>query len=727
MVMTKNIIHFSGAFVCLLLFVITTNLSAQDTLAIKKVDSLQEVIVEAKKQLIEINKGKIVLNIQNSTLTSGASALDMLKKLPGVSLGQDDDITLRGTSGVNIMIDGKMTYLSGKQLSVMLQGLSAENISRMELLTSPSAEFDAAGNAGIINIITKRKNTVGYAVDLRSGISKGRYWMVNENITASINTNKFSVFGSFDYNRPRKVFTGKSGNTISENGQNLWLSRDNENTTKINYYTYRLGLDWKITTKHTITLDYNAYLDDFKMYKYSDLEKMNPDQTVNSRIRSNTEIIEPYYYDAGNVSYKYDINSTGKRITADAHYISYRNLSDGVMNTEVLDADGGNTGILYSLRFHQPGFIRIKSIKTDVELPVSFAFIKAGIKYAVVSNDNAYRFDSLESGNYVEAESMSNHFKYDESIAAAYFSLSKKINKIVVDAGLRVENTYAKGYTVKEGFNNVWSYTRLFPSLSIERSINNDNKINFSVSRRIERPSYGDLNPVRWYNDQYFYYSGNPDLVPEMAWLLSSAYTFKSKYILTATYAIRNNYMTRQLVVDPVSNAIKSQSTNFENVKRIDLEISAPLDITSFWNIQITSGINYTTYPIFKTTGFENVSQLAGNIQLQQQVKLPFDIQLEISSFFRSNELLGIYKKGKFFYADAGLRKSFFNKNMIVQLSCSDYLYTNRYIGTSLTDITDYRYNDRFDSRRVGLTVRYHIGGKLINKKGSRIEEQERL
>lgn len=720
-------IYFSSAFICILMIMVKPSSFAQDTLATRKVDSLQEVIVKGKKQLIEINKGKIVMNVQNSALTSGASALDLLKKLPGVSLGQDDDISLRGTNGVNILVDGKMTYLSGKQLSAMLQGMNAENISKMELLTAPTAEFDAAGNAGIINIVTKRKNTLGYAIDVRSSVSKGKYWMVNENITASITTPRLNLFGSFDYNRPRKVLTGKSGNTIDENGQKLWLSRENENTVKIDYYTYRLGLDWKISSKHTLTLDYNGYLDDYKMYKYSALKKFNPGKTHHSGIRSNNQIIEPYYYDAGNVSYKLDIDSLGKRITADAHYISYRNLSDGTMNTDVLDAYGNSTGIFYSLKFHQPGFIKIKSIKTDIELPLGFAFIKSGLKYAIVSNDNAYRFDSLQAGNYVEAQSMSNHFKYNESITAAYFSLSKKINKTAIDAGFRLENTYAKGYTIKEGFKNTWSYTRLFPSLSIDREVDNDNKINFSISRRIERPSYSDLNPVRWYTDQYFYYSGNPALVPEMAWLFSSAYTFKSKYILTATYGVRNNYITHQLVVDSVTNAIKSQSANFKHVKRFDLELSVPFTIAFFWNVQLTSGLNYTTYPISKTSGFVNISQWAGNVQLQQQLKLPYEIQFEISTFFSSNELSGIYKKGKFFYADAGLRKSFLNKNMLVQISFSDFFRTNRYIGYSQTDITDYFYNDRFDSRRIGLTIRYHIGGKLINKKGNRIEEQERL
>jgi outer membrane receptor protein involved in Fe transport len=700
---------------------------AQDTLVTRRSDTLQEVTLRAKKQPIEINKGKIVLNLQNSALTTGVSVFDALKKLPGISIGQDDNILLRGTSGINVMIDGKMSYLSGKQLIILLQGMSAENISRIELLTAPSAEFDAAGNAGIINIVTKKRNTLGYAIDLRSGVSKGRYWMVNENITASLNTGKWNLYGSLDYNTPHRVSIGKSGNTLMQNGEKFQIDRMVETIFKIKYYTYRIGADWQPGRRHLLSFHYNGYFDDFIAAKSSNLTMYSPDETVHSGIQTQTDIIEPYHYDAANLSYKFEIDTLGKKIATNAHYISYRNLSDGWMISKELDGGGSPNGIINTLRLHQPGFIKIKSIKTDIDLPYAGVSVKTGLKYAITSNDNAYRFDSLLAGDFVEAESMSNHFKYEEKIFAAYTSVSRKFNKTNIEAGLRLENTYARGYTVKQDINNTWSYTRLFPSLSIDHSLNDNNKVNISVSRRINRPSYADLNPVRWYNDQYFYYSGNPELVPETAWLFSAAYTLRSKYILTTTYGLRNNYLSRHLVVDPATGSIKSQSANFNNVKRFDMDMSVPFTVTSFWDFQFTSGLNYTTYPISVINGFKRLSQWAGNVQLQQQLRLPYHILLELSFFFYSSELLGIYQKDKVFFMDAGIKKSLFKNKMVVQLTGGDLLRTNRYKGILLTDITDYHYLDRPDSRRIGFSIRYHIGGKLLNKKGNTIEEQERL
>lgn len=701
-------------------------LTAQDTIANSRTDTLQEIIVKGKKQLIEISKGKIVLNLQNSTLTSGVSVFDALKKLPGISIGQDDNILLRGTSGINVMIDGKMTYLSGKQLATFLQGMSAEDLSKIELLTAPSAEFDAAGNAGIINIVTKKRNAPGYAIDFRSGISKGRYWMVNENITASLNTKKWSLYGSLDYNTPHRVMTGKSGNTIIENDEKMLIDRTTENIFKIKYYTYRIGADWQAGRKHVLSLHYNGYFDDFVAAKSSSLKMYYPNGTLHSDIQTKNDIVEPYHYDAGNFSYKFDIDTSGKKITTDAHYISYRNLSDGLMTSNTSNG-GGNPSAINTLRQHQPGFITIKSIKADIDLPYKSFSLKAGLKYSITSNDNAYRFDSLVAGDFVEAETMSNHFKYEEKIFAVYTSALRKFNTTTVEAGLRFEDTYAKGFTVKQDLNNTWKYTRLFPSLSVDHPINTNNKINFSVSRRINRPSYYDLNPVRWYNDRYFYYSGNPELQPEMAWLFSTAYTLRSKYILTATYGLRDNYMGRQLVVDPSNGSIKSQSANFNNAKRFDLNMSVPVNIMSFWDLQMSAGLNYTTYPISITGGIKQLSLWAGNIQLQQQIRLPCDLQLQVSGFLYSPELMGMYKTATVFFMDAGIKKSFLKNNLVLQLTGSDLFRTNRYKAMSQTDITDYHYYDRPDSRRVAFSIRYHIGGKLLNKKGNTIEEQERL
>lgn len=690
------------------------------------INSLDEVVINFKKPVIEADKGKVVFNVANNASNSGITAFDLLKRIPGVSIGQNDEILFRGSAGINVMIDGKMTYLSGGQLANYLKGMSAEDLNKIELITTPPAEFDAAGNSGIINIIPKRNLRQGYAVDIRSSVSKGKFWMNNQNIASSFRAEKWSVNGMFDFKTPHSYTQNKSGNTINDNGTVLQLERQNEISKKIKYYTWRLGADWQFLPKHTIGVNYHGYFDDYRSYNYSNINRLYENGNVHSLMRSSNDIVEPYHYDALNLNYRYDIDSLGRKITADAHYTSYRNFSDGLLTTGNYSADGSfiNENIL---RSHQPGFVRIKSVQADIDLPYEKYAVKAGLKYAEVENDNRYSFDSLQSGNFVKVETMSNHFKYMERIAAAYLSGSKTFGKTGVEAGLRLEHTNADGHTVKQDISNKWEYTKLFPSLAVEQVINDDNELNLLISRRINRPSYTELNPVRWYTDQYFYYSGNPDLIPELAWVYNLTYSLKRKYIFSAAYNQSFNYIDRNLIIDDDGATVRSQSANFGSRKRFDFSLLAPVPLFPFWDAQLFSGVSYTSYPISQLLSDKRFSQWSGMFSLQQNISLPRGFNMNLSGFYYTSELRGIYLTQPVGWIDFGIKKSFLNNKLEAQFSVSDVLNTNRYWADSLTDVTDYYYRDKPYSRIFGLSFQYHFGGKLIKSSNKKTEEQERL
>jgi hypothetical protein len=697
----------------------------KDSTVFPRTDSMRQVTVTATKNALQVENGRIVMNLSNSALTSGTSVFELLKRMPGVTVSQDDDIILRGTAGVNVLIDGKMNYLSGKQLADFLKGLSGDNVAKIEVITAPTAEFDAAGNAGIINIVTRRRTIRGYAIDLRSTVTRGSTWMFNENISATLNTQKLSLYGSFDYNTPNRKVKGVSSNSLQENGTPLQLKRVSDSRYLIKFYTWRVGAEWQLNNRHQLSAHYHGYFDDFAAPKDALAYRYAANGQLHSVVQTSNNIIEPYHYDAGNVAWTWRIDSTGKRLTTEGHYISYRNLSDALMTSIMSSGVDGSLIEKNVLRSHQPGYIKIRSAKTDLEWPYAGMLFKAGLKYAYVTNDNNYRFDSLIGGSYKEATTMSNHFLYDERVSAVYLSVSKRMKRTSVLAGLRVEHTDAKGYTVKDGFTNRWAYTSFFPSLSIDHDMK-EHKLNLSVSRRINRPTYSDLNPVRWYTDQYFYYSGNPSLVPEMAWLFSGAWTIHRKYIFTATYALRDNYMTKRLLIDSAANAIKSVTANFRNMQRFDLLFSAPFS-AGVWSMQVSAGANYSRYPLPQNGDEATASRWAFNIQAQQQLKLPAGFRLEVAAFYYTDELWGIYLKEPLYFVDAGVRKSMLKENLVVQFNFLDVLRTYRLRGSSLINTTDYRYNDRPEAHRISLSVRYHIGGKLTSKRASSIEEQERL
>lgn len=696
----------------------------KDTLVFPRTDSLQQVTVTAPRNPLQIENGKMVWNLAGSALTTGGSVFDLLTKMPGMSVSQEDQLSLRGSEGLQVLIDGKMNYLTGKQLADYLKGLGADNVARIEVITTPGASFDAAGNAGIINIITRKRNNRGYAIDLRSGVSSGSFWMMNQNISASLHTSRFSVYGSFDYNTPHRQLKSQSSNDLQESGTSYQLKRTNTGNYKIRFYTYRAGAEWQLNNRHQLSAHYHGYFDDFKAPKDAMVRKYNAGQ-LHSVIHTKNNIVEPYHYDAGNIAYNWTIDTSGRKLTVEGHYIHYRNLSDGLMTGLATDGITDMPLEENALRYHQPGYITIRSGKADLEWPYRQWMLKAGLKYATVSNDNQYRFDSLIGSSFHEAQSMSDHFLYKEKIAAAYLTVAKKFNRTSVVAGLRAEHTDARGQTVKQALSNKWQYLSLFPSFSLDQELA-AGKLSLSFSRRINRPTYSELNPVRWYTDQYYYYAGNPGLVPEIAWLVSAGWTFRKKNTLTATYGFREHYITRRLEIDTITQAVKSQTANFNRLQRFDLLLATPFHAGP-WSLQASAGLNYSLYPIPQEKGEVTASQWAANLQLQQQLKLPAGFRLELATFFYSRELWGIYLKEGIVYADAGLRKSFQAGKFTVQVSFTDILRTYRVKGASLSSTTNYRFYDRPDIRRVSLTVRYHIGGQLFHKKANSIEEQERL
>ena len=690
------------------------------------INSLDEVVINFKKPVIEADKGKMTFNVSNNTTNSGISAFELLKKIPGVGIGQNDDILLKGTSGVNVMIDGKMSYITGNLIGIYLKGLSADDINKIELITNPSAAFDASGNAGLINIVTKPNKRKGYALSLRSSISKGAFWMNNQNISGSINQEKWRAYASFDYNTPHRRRNSTSGNSIQENGEIINLERSNSIPFHIYYYTWKAGGDWQFAPKHKLGVHYHGYFDDFSGTKTSDILKKNKEGNLLSKVYSTYELTEPYHYDAYNVDYQFEIDTTGKKITADARYITYRNYSDALM---IGDHYGINGDPLHTtnIRTHQPGFIKIKSIQTDAELPFPAIDLKAGLKFAEVSNDNNFHSEQLIGSTYEEIPDMTDHFKYNEQISAAYVSASRSFGNISLDLGLRLEHTIASINLTGAQLSKKYEYTRMFPNFSASYQFQNNNRFNLAVSKRINRPAYSELNPVRWYNDEYFYFYGNPELVPEMAWLFSASYVIANKYIFTTEYSKRNNYISRNLSYDPNGVTIRSQSANFRHFDRMDLTIAAPLKLVGNWDIQFLGGLNYSVYPISESGVENNLEQWAAMFSLQQQVKFLKHYTADVAVKYTSQELYGVYVTDDIFFVDFGVKRSLLKGKLDVIFSVNDVFNTYREKGISQSHLTNYHYNDKPDSRRFGMTLRYNLGVDLLNNNKKKTEEQERL
>lgn len=688
-------------------------------------DTLKAVTVSASQRLIENVKGKIVVNVEKSVASSGSTAFELLQRTPGISIDANDNILLKGGSGVNIMIDGKMTYMTPQQLSNLLKGMPSDNIARIELMQAPGAEFDAAGNAGIINIITRKSNKPGYALNISSSVGAGHYFLHNENVTGNIRLKKFNFYGTLGYNYRKTLMSRASVNETIGGSDPVVFDRLSMEPYTSKFYTYKAGAEWYIDQHNQLSLGYNGSLDDWSK-DASAVAKLYHQNSITGIVNNRSVAIEPYYNNVFNLNYTFKPDTTGKSFSVDGDYIAYRNYSDGYLGNQSFNKDGAATGDYQELRFKQPSFIKIRSVKADVDLPYSFLRIKAGIKYAAIALDNNFRYDSLISNAYVFAPTLSDHFLYDENISAAYVSAERKWRRTTIVAGLRAEHTSVKGTAANTVYTTSRSYTSLFPSLTIEHQFDENQALSLNISRRINRPAYAELNPVKWYADKYSYYTGNPQLRPELSWQFAVTYSV-SKYAFTLSYNRLNNFISQTVITDNTTGVVARQNANFSHQDRADLLIIVPVQPASFWSINATAGVSYTAYPIAQSTGFKTVDRIAGECRINQVFSLPAGITAELNAFYHTGELNGIFSTRNYFMLDGGLKKSFLSKKLDLKISFTDALHTNRFQGTSLSDLSIYQYRYIPDSRRVFLTAVYRLGGKVNSGKNRITEEQQRL
>ncbi len=697
-----------------------------DIILLKEETKLREVVITQRRNPVEIKGGNLVFNVDASPVSTGNSAFDLLQKIPGVSVDQSDNIVFKGSSAVNIMIDGKLSQISAQQLSNMLKGMGASAISRVELINSPGSQFDAAGSSGSINIITKKTNKKGYAADISAGTGAGQYFLHRESIAGNIRNDRFNIFGSLGYDN-RHYLALKRGNQLKGSGRDevLYL-REIEDETQTHYYSYKAGIDLYLPRKTELGFFYTGYTDDWSRNAGGATQVLANQNNLQSVVQNNNILKEPYYNNGFNLNFKKGLDTLGKTLSLNADYISFRNNSDGFIGNSWANVDGNEIGPYQQLNFHQPSFVDIRSLKADFDLPSHTIDFKAGLKYAKVNIDNEFKYDSLVNNHFVPASSLSDHFVYGEQISAVYFSGKRSWKTTTIEAGIRMEHTLTDANSISSSIRTRRDYTNLFPSFSLEQKLNGSHSVSLSLSRRINRPLYNNLNPVRYFYDKYYYYQGNPLLQPERAWVSTIIYTLHQKYIVSLTYNRANNFISQSAVVNPDAVLITS-NINFGKRERLDLQLSSPINYTRFWSSSNTVSLNYTHYPLQQLGGIKSAEKFAIDVISNHSLTLPKKVSGEVNFHYTSPTLNGVYIYRQFFSVDAGLKKTFAKRKIDVRASLSDIFRTIRYSGYSITNTANSWYNNLPDSRRLNVSLIYHLGGKLARGKTQRLEEQERL
>jgi len=678
--------------------------------------TLNAVNITASKPLIEHRVDRTVMNVENSVLAAGNSAMDILERAPGVSVDKDDNISLKGKQGVTVMINDKLTYLTAAQLATLLRSTDGTTIQSIEIITNPSAKYDAAGNSGIINIKLKKNRQTGTNGTLTLGAGYGAYGKDNENLSLNHKEGKLNVFGSFSHNDNKRIQNIGIKRIIPDTagGAPTYFTQTSPFIEADHNNSYRLGADYDLSSKNTIGFVASGYFNG-EQDNIDDRTYIGPSfMQVDSTLRTVSGVHQTYHNIAFNLNDAWKIDTLGQELSADLDYSQFKNNATSAYVTDYYLPDGSIQHPEAFLGNLTPSTIDIRTGKIDYTKPISKTLkFESGLKFSDVKTDNNLTEKTVETDPYVST----NHFVYDEKIDAGYINFNKDFKGFSVQAGLRAEYTSSNAHGDSANVVSIIPrhYLNLFPSLFIDRNFNDKNEITFSYSRRIDRPQYDNLNPFVFHLDPYTYQKGNPYLKPQYTNNFELNYTYNKSITLTLGYSKTTDVITEVPGTDPATKVSFITQDNLQVQNAWNANLYAPYTITKWWE----GNVNATAFYLgFKSNGLEggdlNRGQFAYNIRATETFTPFKGYKAELTGNYQSDLTYGLYDVKARYAVDAGVSHSFANKKFNVKLSVSDIFNTQTNDVNSQYQNTDLFITQKRETRITRLTLTYNFGNNKI-------------
>lgn len=679
------------------------------------VQNLKEVTIAVTKPLIERKMDKVVMNVSSSSIMTGSNALEVLQKAPGVSVDQNDNISMQGKQGVLIQLDGKQTYMSSADVANLLRNMQSSEIESIELITNPSSKYDASGNSGIINIKTKKNKAGGTNGSVNATVGYGKNFRGNTGLNLNHRTQKLNLFGNYNYGRSERENLIDI-DRISNGTPDTYFMQAGTSRRKQQNNNFKAGVDYFIDKKNTIGVLVNGYFN-HGTEASSNNTLIGPSfHQVDSTLLSNSLQTNKYNSISYNLNYKSVLDTAGSEISADVDYSKYNGNDGSKYDNDYLYANGTRIRPINYIRNNTPSKIDIKAFKVDYNVSLSKSIkLEAGVKSSWVKTDNDLQAEEQVNNIWQNDVRRSNQFIYDENVNAAYSNINKQFKNTSVQLGLRVEQTNSKGNLITTNTVVERSYWDFFPTLFVQQTLSKNNQMGFSYSRRIDRPSYDALNPFVYYLDQYTYNKGNPFLKPQYTNNFEVNYTFKQKYMLSVGYSRTNDVITEVLLPDPAQKALYQTNANLAKNISYNANLNIPVQITKWWQTNNNLNVFYLSFQAPDLAGSPlKTGKTSFQFKSQQTFTILSGFTGEINGSYESAIDYGTLKLKPRYSIDAGLSKALLNKKASLKLALSDVfnMYKND-ISSAYPGLT-YFVHQKNESRIGRLSFTYRFGKNEI-------------
>jgi len=698
----------------LIISLFSTAIYAQSTK--DSIRHVEQINLLVKKKLLERKADRLIFNVEASVASQGMDASETLANVPMLKVDENmGSISITGKSMVGVMINGRMLNLSGNALLNYLKSIRSENISKIEVITTPPSKYEAQGNSGLINIILKKNPNLGFSGNINSNLIQRTYSGFSSNGSLNYQTEKFSSSVKLTYY--------DSAKRTDENYAILGAAQNYSNSIRRDMWkelTPTLNLSYKLSKNSEIGLEY------IYAHQKSGMDIVNKTKNIDSDLKEENLLTNTFHREklpTHTLSAYYDLklDSLGKKLSIAGNF--YKNNSDTEVNFSTLKSSDNSVQDVRTTSLVSP---QIFSAQADLELPFSFGTIETGIKFNQFKNTSDLQYFNLKNGQYISDHEKANLFQYEEENYAGYISYAKSFGEHwETKAGIRYENTNAESFTPSSNLGNQYNYGQWFPSAYVSYK-KDKNAFSFSYSRRINRPSMSNLNPFRWYSNPYSYSSGNPLLTPAYMNNWELGYTFNNKFSTSIYYLRMKNAFGQISTMDEISQI--GTYLNYYNNNFWGLNASYTDTFFRFWESSISMNASLQNSSVFnvdaKTQKGSSFSYSINNtFTLNKSKTLVF--------FLNYNHSLAYKNVNSYFQAfpelTSGLKVSLMEKKLQINATVTN-IFAQRYRGELyFSDNTQYM-NNYWDGRSFRLSVNYTFGGskKKISKKNIKFEEMDR-
>ena len=701
----------------------------------KSSNIIDGVEVVANRPIIERKADRIVYNVENSVKSTGENVMDLLRSVPGVTVSGTDQIRINGKTEIQVMINGKIEQMTGDQLANLLKSIQSNNVKKIEVVSNPSAKYDASAKGGILDIQLKTNLKTGVNGSVYGNYRQGRY--ANGEVGFNVNLNYKKLTMSANYGFGDNVNFNKT--TFVRNflidGVTQQFDETGFDKFPFIYHYANLNMQYAINEKHRIGFGgeffnfYNPHKSDANLNILNDLSSNIIDEIQKTKNITSGRNNNPSL----NLNYKGTLDTTGSTLEFGYDYTNFHLLTNSHLTTTFFDGNNIEKENLLDFKQSNPFIVNLHTSKLDYTKPLKNKnSIETGAKFTWTKTTNDIEFDNLIDGIYVLDSTRSNAFQYIENINAAYLIWNKQWEKgWSTNVGLRTEQTNTNQLSITLDSLTKRSYIDFFPSAFIQKTIKEKHSLNLNYSRKIHRPNFEDLNPFQFYRSQYSIWTGNANLIPEYINVTEFSYSFDNTYTFNLGHENIKNSYTHLAFQDDTTKITTYKASNFKVRNNLNLGVNINKELYKWWILSFSAQYTFFKYDAIVNNQEFNLSSNKVNVSVDNTFILPKQFKINVFAFYDSPYLDATDVMKSNGMVNISISKSFFDKKLLIRLMGNDIFNTLNMSYTTNFANVDSETTTKFNSRQVGLSIVYNFQkGKQfensnINK--SNQEEKDRI